>query len=151
MLLVVPVGGLGLSQLGDIVNAIAPLPGVEILSWDRVNEYGDSADIWAFLNAHPESPAYLIGHSLGVDQAISCALLLKERCVGVALLDPVWFEKPNPGCPALVFHADNSFPFPQGSVKDITGTTIEGTTHNSLAHDPRVIAKIVDVVRTIAR
>ncbi len=143
-LLIIPIGGLGSSQCTpDLLAALETIPGAEIWRGTSNNEFADSDGIWGFINASPISPVYLIGHSLGCDQALTTAAMLGSRCVGLALLDPVWQPKHQPACPALVFHAGNSFPFPQATVNGVEGETVEGTTHNSLCHDPMLLAKIV--------
>ncbi len=141
---IVPVGGWLQSQLRPhLLAALKAVPDTEVWVGSGENEFSDSPGIWGFINARPTMKVYFAGHSLGVDQSISCALLLGNRCIGCALLDPVNWKKHDPKCKTRIFRADNSSPFFQAAVDNLPSEMILGTSHDSLCHDPHVISDII--------
>lgn len=154
--LFIPIGGLGGSQLRatgicwwkkpGLIDAVRAVPGVTVFDNGGWNEF-EGKGIWEFLATQPADAAvYIAGHSLGVDTCLHTASALGQRCVGVAIISPVWVDKPRPNCPAVVIKPTSSI-FPQANVIGVANTVISNTNHNSVAHDPRVIEIVVASVR----
>lgn len=156
-LLIVPIGGLGASQLRPtgilwwkkpgIIDALRGIPGTIIMDNSGFNEF-QGKGIWEFLGKYPSTPGLFIGHSLGVDTAINTARHYSNT-VGTVLLAPVWNEKPAPPMGGVLVFRPSSSVFPQADVAGVAAQVIPGTDHNGVAHDAGVIRQIVDFVQKI--
>jgi pimeloyl-ACP methyl ester carboxylesterase len=150
VLLFLPIGGLGESQLEDITIAVSDIPGVVVKRLPGNDQYRDAHNlIWAFMDAYPDLHVFPFGHSLGAGTALNTAnrAILDNRKVagaGVAdfvIYEPGPFESKTPN--VLAYKSAMSFPFYTTDILGHTAKVIPGTGHNSVCHHPGVIADVV--------
>jgi len=148
--LFIPVGGFGSSQLGQIVAAVAGIPGAIIAKTPDWNGY-EGKGIWNAITANPNVPIILCGHSMGGPTAREAANALgPQRATGLIILDNVeWDQNPvTTTCPNVrVFQAANSFPFHITPVVACQALQVGGTNHNNLCQNPTVKELIVAFVQ----
>ncbi len=155
-LLVIPIGGLGRSQLDDIAAALRLVPGVlvaEMPKWDAYKEEPPYA--WQWMDQRPTVPVLLIGHSLGGPTARNTAnvAISKGRPVaGLVLIDNVqWFDDDHHCDATNVLVCRSERPgFVLSGIPGHLATVVPGTDHNSVCHDASVIAAVVQMVQKAA-
>ncbi len=156
--LLIPIGGLGRSQLDEMVSAARSIPGVEIANISLWDAYRDVPGmIWPAIRQSPGHQIYLLGHSLGASTARNTANSLISsglQLAGVFLLDHVdWepgpFECKFPG--TEVYQAENSFPFYISQIQGFIPETILNTTHNSLSHSPLIIQSFITNLTSVVQ
>jgi len=153
-------GGLGSPQTGSIAVALSRLDGVRVWTSSlRLDQF--RADVNLAVRLFPAEKVVLVGHSFGAQRVLdSCSNLVNFniRVDYLSLLDPVAFEPfwsrtlnypTENAAPKVcdIFRAANSFPvFPAAIVGGPDPVVVAGTGHNSLCHNPSVIASIVNRV-----
>ncbi|MCL2647556.1 MAG: hypothetical protein FWD61_11215 [Phycisphaerales bacterium] len=153
-------GGLGSPQTGDIAVALSQLDGVRVWTSSlRLDQF--RADVNLAIRLFPAEKVVLVGHSFGAQRVLDVCngvFFYGIRVDYLALIDPVAFEPfwsrtlnypTGNAAPKIcdIFRAANSFPvFPATIVGGPDPIVIAGTTHNSLCHNPSVIASIVNRV-----
>jgi len=158
-------GGLGGPQTGDIAVALSRLDGVKVwMPSLRLDQF--RADVELAVRLFPAKKVAIVGHSFGAQKAL-------ETCNGIsfygirvdylALLDPVaydpfWSRTLNypagNAAPVLcdIIHAANWYPVVTATV--VGGpvpSIVSNTSHNSLCHNPSVIASIVNRVAKLVK
>ena len=147
--LVVVVGGLGMSQLGDLrqeVQRQCPHANVESAgAWD-----GYKADLKAIAAARPHEHIIFVGHSFGC-QAIADAASQLPRIDLAVFIDPAWNDFPLPPTVARYLWYQRS---DAGIEREalIVGAgaprVIEGG-HNDLPHSAELIASVVGAINSV--
>jgi pimeloyl-ACP methyl ester carboxylesterase len=122
--LVVLVGGLGRSQLDEAGRVLASRTGATVITAGDWNGY--AADVAAIIRAHPRARVFVFGHSLGGDAIAGLEVETK------VLVDPV-------GTPAM--------PADRQKRWELYRPT-PGLNHNTLAHDPRLLDRLVELVNS---
>jgi len=158
-------GGLGSPQTGDITAALLQLDGVRV--WTP-SLYLDQfrADVNLAIRLFPAKKVAIIGHSFGAQRVLDACngvFFYGIRVDYLALIDPVAFEPfwlrtlnypTENAAPKIcdIFRAANSFPvFPAAISGGPDPVVVANATHNSLCHNPSVIASIVDRVVKLAK
>jgi len=148
--LVVVVGGLGLSQLGDLRHAVIDqCPQAKVVSagaWD-----GYKADITGIATAKPHDHIILVGHSLGCPAIAQAAEQLPKVDLAV-FIDPAWddFRLPR-GVERYLWYQRTGFGLEREAhiVGAARTSTIEGG-HNAIPHAPELIAGVVRAINSIS-
>ncbi|MCL2645447.1 MAG: alpha/beta hydrolase [Phycisphaerales bacterium] len=158
-------GGLGSPQTGGIANALMQLDGVRVWTPSlRLDQF--RADIDLAVRLFPAREVVLIGHSFGGQRVLdSCTNLasFNIRVDYLVLLDPVAYEPlwsrtlaypHGNAAPKIcdIFRAANSFPVLPAAVSGGPDpVVVANATHNSLCHNPSVIASIVNRVAKLMK
>jgi hypothetical protein len=152
-LLIIPIGGLGRSQLDDIIAAVGTLPGCVAAPMPVMNAYAESPPvIWKAIDAMPDRAVFIVAHSLAGPTGRNTAntLIAQGRPVaGLVIIDNVqWFDGDHhTDCQnVLVFRSQH----PGFIITEIPGhpsVMVPGTSHNSVPHDPQVIHAITLAVQ----
>ena len=152
-LLFIPIGGLGMSQLDALTDAVRQIAGVQVCQLSGMDQYRDDArEIWPILQTYADSPVYFVGHSLGGASArneANVAIRSGRRVAGLAVLDQVMYFDGDHSCRCsntLVFQADNSFPFIISPVDGFPAMRVAGTRHNDLCQHPIVLSTVARAI-----
>jgi len=145
---VVVVGGLGFSQLGDLRHAVIQrCPDATVINagaWD-----GYKSDIKALATAKPHQHYILIGHSFGCEAIDEAAAHLPHVDLAV-FIDPAWSDfKLSHNIENYLWFKRSSFGIERQA--QIVGaeapTTIQGS-HNDLPHAQNLIDEVVAAIRS---
>jgi hypothetical protein len=144
-LLVIPIGGWGASQLGDIAERLGRIQGVVVAKLTGNDQYRDShREVWEWMDRFKGVPIMFIGHSMGGNTArneANEAIKDKRPVAGLVVLDCVQYfdDDHHSDCPnTKVFCAENSAPFIVSPIDGFPAEKVPGTTHNSLCHSETV-------------
>lgn len=147
--LVVFVGGLGFSQLGDLRHAvIKQCPEAKVVNaggWD-----GYKADVKAIATAKPHEHIIFVGHSFGC-QTIDQAAAKLPRVDLAVFIDPAWddFRLSNSIAHYLWFKRSGFGVERKAQIAGAVATkTIEGG-HNDIPHSAELIAEVVAAIKGI--
>ena len=154
----IPIGGLGGSQLEAINLMAETIPGVKVARMSRSNDYLDAhSDIWHTLNAYREAWFLFVGHSLGGGTArnsANYAILDGRKVFGVMLLDDVEysFGPHESKCPnTAVYMAENSFPFIPCDIAGFPAVHVPNTNHNTLCQSQTVLDRVkAELLKAVA-
>ena len=147
--LVVTVGGLGFSQMGDLRHAVKrECPQAKVVSAGAWDAY--KADIKAIATAKPHEHIILIGHIFGCPAIAQAA----EKLPNVDLLvfiDPAWsdFRMPS-NVPQYLWYRRSGIGLEREAriIGAATSRTIKGG-HNDIPHAPELIAGVVQAINHI--
>jgi pimeloyl-ACP methyl ester carboxylesterase len=147
--LVVTVGGLGFSQMGDLRHAIIrQCPQAKVISAGAWDAY--KTDITALATAKPHQHIILVGHSFGCQAIANAASQLPKVDLAV-FIDPAWNDFPLPAAVAsYLWYQRSGLGLERearilGAAKTIT---IEGG-HNDIPHAPQLIASVISAINAI--
>lgn len=143
---VVVVGGLGFSQLGDLRRAVErECPNAKVVSAGGLDGY--KADIKGLATKKPREHVILIGHSLGCPAIASAAEQLPKVDLAV-FIDPAWddFRLPRNVSRTLWYKRSEWSIVRQARIVGASPPkTIEGG-HNNIPHSPELIASVVEAI-----
>jgi hypothetical protein len=147
--LVVFVGGLGVSQLGDLRRAVEKeFPEAKVVNaggWD-----GYKANITGIVNDKPRERVILVGHSLGAPAISEAASKLPKVDLAV-FIDPAWddFKLPKNVDQHLWYKRSDFSVVREAKVLGANeAKTIKGG-HNDIPHSQELIADVVGKIRGI--
>ncbi len=147
--LVVVVGGLGSSQLGDLRDAVArECPEATVVStggWD-----GYKGDVNAIVAQNPRQHIILVGHSLGCQTIARAADRLPSVDLTV-FIDPCWDDIPLPkNVDCYLWYQRSEFGLERKAhvVGATAPKTIQGS-HNGIPHSSELIGEVVVAVKEI--
>lgn len=144
-------GGLGASQLGDILAAVKAIPGV--FAWSPLGGDQYDTDILQAVSVYPSQEIVLIGHSLACATVISAAKALADSGRKVAylcIIEPVYRDKDLPPVDSYDWlQSDALIDFPRANMEGATVTIIKGTDHNSICHNALTISTVVEKITRI--
>jgi pimeloyl-ACP methyl ester carboxylesterase len=148
--LVVLVGGLGVTQLGDIETQLSrQCPNATVVSAGGFNGY--QANLNDILAKYPHRNVVLIGHSLGGPAIAQTAEQLPRVDLAV-FIDPSWddFKLPRSVNNVLWFQrSDDDMERPSQIAGAGAPRTIPGK-HNDIPHSPHLIDRIVAAVNPLS-
>jgi pimeloyl-ACP methyl ester carboxylesterase len=148
-ILVVTVGGLGFSQMGDLRHAVTQqCPQAKVVSAGAWDAY--KADIKAIATEKPHEHIILIGHSLGCPAIAQTAEQLPKVDLAV-FIDPAWDDFHLPSTVAhYLWYQRSDFGLERKAhiVGAAAARRIQGS-HNNIPHDPELIAAVVQAINTI--
>ena len=147
--LVVFVGGLGWTQLGDIQKAVErECPHVTVISAGNWDAY--KTDLKEIVNKTPHRDVVFVAHSFGCGSIAETAGKLPLVDLAV-FIDPAWndFKLPRSVGNYLWFKRSGLGIEREATIIGAGGArTIEGG-HNNIPHSPELIAGVVDAIRRV--
>jgi pimeloyl-ACP methyl ester carboxylesterase len=149
--LVVFVGGLGYSQLGDIRQAvIRECPDAKVVNaggWD-----GYKSNLEEIINAKPHDHIILVGHSLGCP-AISEAAAKTPRVDLTVFIDPAWDDfKVSKNVDQVLWYQRSDIDFPrEAKIIGAKEPKVMKGSHNTIPHSPELIAEVVGAIKGIEK
>jgi len=148
-ILVITVGGLGFSQMGEIRRAIErQCPNADVASagwWDAYK-----SDLPRMIRESPHDHLVLIGHSLGCQTIAETAGKVSKVDL-LVLIDPAWDDIHLPRTvQRSLWYRRSDFGFPrQANVVGASAVTIQGG-HDDIAQSKQLIAEVVKAINGIA-
>jgi len=146
--LVVVVGGLGLSQLGDLRHAIIKdCPQATVINAGAFDGY--KSDIKALATKKPHDHIILVGHSFGCEAIASAALQLPNVELTV-FIDPAWndFHLPSSTAHYLWFQRSNFDIEREAKIIGASSPQKIPGGHNDIPHSPQLITQVVNAINT---
>ena len=147
--LVVVVGGLGFSQLGDLRKAVTQqCPRVTVVNaggWD-----GYKANLKAIVAATPHQHVVFVGHSFGCEAIAQASEQLPAVDLAV-FIDPAWNDFPLPrNITRYLWYQRSGIGIErEATIIGASGTrTIQGG-HNNIPHSAELIAGVVEAINEI--
>jgi pimeloyl-ACP methyl ester carboxylesterase len=147
--LVVTVGGLGFSQMGDLRHAvIAQCPQAKVISAGAWDAY--KTDIKALATAKPHEHIILIGHSLGCPAIAQTAAELPRVDLAV-FIDPAWddFRLPRSVVNYLWYQRSGFGLERESRIVGAARTSRIPGGHNEIPHAPELIEGVVEAINRI--
>jgi pimeloyl-ACP methyl ester carboxylesterase len=146
---VVVVGGLGFSQLGDLRHAVeSQCPDAKVVNAGGIDGY--KADIKSIATSKKYQNVVLIGHSLGCPAIATASEQLPKVDLAV-FIDPAWddFRLPK-NISRSLWYKRSEFGFERKAriVGASPPTTIQGG-HNNIPHSPELIASVVSAINSM--
>lgn len=145
------VGGAGLSQLGELGEAlVASCPEAEIVEtggWD-----GFRADLKRIAAERPDQRLILIGHSFGCETIAEAAVGLDNVDL-VVMIDPAWDDMtlPRNVISCLWYQRADEGMERRAAVRNGGRPKVIAGDHNSICHSAQLIAEVTRVVGDISR
>ena len=147
--LVVVVGGLGISQLGDLRHEVQrQCPQAKVVNaggWD-----GYKSDLKAIATAKPHEHIIFVGHSFGCGAIAEAASQLPRVDLAV-FIDPAWNDFPLPRTVArcLWFRRSGGGLEREARVVGAPGPKVIKGGHNDIPHSPELIASVVGAINSV--
>ena len=147
--LVVVVGGLGLSQLGDLRHAvIKECPEATVVSAGAWDAY--KSDLKSLATKKPHEHIIFIGHSFGCESIAKTAADMPKVDLTV-FIDPAWDDfHLSPTISKYLWYRRSNFDIErEAKIIGATPKIINGN-HNGIPHSPELIAEVVAAVNATA-
>jgi pimeloyl-ACP methyl ester carboxylesterase len=147
--LVVTVGGLGFSQMGDVRRAIQrQCPKAEVVSAGAWDAY--KSDVLHIVRKSPRKHLVLVGHSLGCHTVSQTAAKVSRVDLAV-LIEPAWDDIRLPGSVerCLWYQRSDFGLVRQAKVVGASPATIKGG-HDDVPQSKQLIAEVVEAINGIS-
>jgi hypothetical protein len=147
--LVVMVGGLGFSQLGDVRRAVQDkCPDADVINAGAIDGY--KADLPRLVNGKPHQKVIFVGHSFGCAAIASAAPEVQPIDLAV-FIDPAWndFRLPESVKGYMWFKRGGIGIERTANIVGASNPKVIAGGHNDIPHSDELIAGIVDAINKV--